>query len=160
MNTIKTKDKTKEQLKTILETSNHIEIVRQLLRICTNQLTERGVVHDATKNQDPELSVFTEYTPKLEGSTYGSEEYEEFRAEMRPALEHHYRTCRHHPEHFRNGVEDMNLLDLLEMVCDWKASSLRHHDGNILKSIEINTKRFGISKQLARIMKNTVELFE
>ena len=53
-------------------------------------------------------------------------------------------------------VSGMDLLDIVEMLCDWKAATLRHADGNILKSIEINRKRFGIDDQLANILINTV----
>lgn len=54
-------------------------------------------------------------------------------------------------------INDMNLLDLLEMMIDWKAASERHNDGNIRKSIEINGKRFEMSPQLIRIFENTVD---
>jgi hypothetical protein len=40
---------------------------------------------------------------------------------------------------------------------DWKAATLRHADGDILKSIEINQKRFGYSDDLKEIFKNTVK---
>jgi hypothetical protein len=54
----------------------------------------------------------------------------------------------------------MTLLDLIEMLVDWKAASERHNDGNIRKSVEINGKRFEMSPQLIRIFENTVkELF-
>lgn len=79
---------------------------------------------------------------------------------MKPALEHHYANYRHHPEHFVDGVNDMNLIDLVEMICDWKASTLRHNDGNLLKSIEINAQRFGMSEQLTQILVNTAKLFD
>lgn len=51
----------------------------------------------------------------------------------------------------------MNLIDLLEMICDWKASSERHADGNIFNSIEVNQKRFGYSDDLKKILKNTAD---
>ena len=57
----------------------------------------------------------------------------------------------------------MNLIDLLEMICDWKASSERHADGDIFKSIEINQKRFGYSDDLKNILMNTatfLKMFE
>jgi hypothetical protein len=75
---------------------------------------------------------------------YGSDEYQQCLNELKPALEHHYATYRHHPEHFPNGVNDMNLIDLCEVIADWKAASERHNDGNLIKSIEINAKRFHI----------------
>lgn len=59
----------------------------------------------------------------------------------------------------RSPINNMNLLDHNEMFCDWKASSERHNDGNIRKSIEHNAKRFGMSKQLVKIYENTVDLF-
>ena len=57
-------------------------------------------------------------------------------------------------------VNGMTLIDLLEMFCDWKASSLRHNDGNIRKSIELNAERFSMSPQLRRVFENTVEALE
>lgn len=37
----------------------------------------------------------------------------------------------------------------------WKAASERHADGDIMKSIDINQKRFEIPRELAQIFKNT-----
>jgi len=45
---------------------------------------------------------------------------------MKPAIEHHYKNNRHHPEHFNNGIDEMNLVDLIELLCDWKAASERN----------------------------------
>ena len=59
--------------------------------------------------------------------------------------------------HFPNGIRDMTLLDLVEMLCDWKAASERHQDGNIRKSIEHNAGRFDIPPVLAGILENTVK---
>ena len=54
----------------------------------------------------------------------------------------------------------MNLLSLIEMLADWKAAGERGKDGNIYKSIEINSERFGISKQLKKILINTAKYLE
>ena len=106
------------------------------------------------------MDIFTEFTPKLAESTYGSNEYNKFLNEMSVALEHHYANYRLHLEHFEHGINDMNLVDIVEMLCDWKAASLRHNDGNLLKSIEINARRFGYDDQLKRIFLNTAKLFD
>jgi len=50
----------------------------------------------------------------------------------------------------------MNLIDLCEMISDWKGATLRHNDGDILKSIELNQKRFSYSDELKQILINTV----
>ena len=141
-------------------TLDHKMNVVKLINYLVSELLERSTLHDDTKLEDPELALFDEMTPKLAGSTYNSPEYATFLKEMKPALDHHYENSRHHPEHFDNGINDMNLLDLIEMLCDWKASTMRHNNGNILKSLEINRSRFKISDQLYGILLNTVELME
>jgi hypothetical protein len=52
----------------------------------------------------------------------------------------------------------MNLLDILEMFCDWKAASERHADGDIIESIKKNQKRFNMSDELTQILLNTVNI--
>lgn len=143
-----------------VETIKHIENVRKYIRIFTDALTNRAVRHDSTKLESPEVEVFAEFTPKLAGSTYGSEEYNGFLREMNVALQHHYASNRHHPEHFTKGIDDMTLVDIVEMLCDWKAASLRQNDGNLLKSIEINASRFGYDDQLKKIFINTAKLLD
>ncbi len=140
-------------------TMRHIERVRNLINLCIRDLMKRGEEHDQSKLESPEVELFTEFTPKLADCTYGSPEYEDFRKKLGPALEHHYANNSHHTEFHKNGINDMNLLDILEMFVDWKAASERHNNGNILKSIEINANRYGISPQLCKIMENTAKLF-
>ena len=143
-----------------VETQKHIEKVRKYIRFLTDKLTTRGVNHDATKLQSPEVELFAEYTPKLAELEYNSPEYKECLAALKPALEHHYATYRHHPEHFPNGINDMNLVDLCEMIADWKAASERQNNGNLIKSIEINADRFHIDAQLKQILFNTAKLYD
>lgn len=54
------------------------------------------------------------------------------------------------------AIGRMSLIALLEMLCDWKAASERHDTGDILRSLDINKERFGISDQLDSILRNTV----
>lgn len=149
---------TEEEQAVNFETMRHIEMVRNLLNNVIVELLERGKKHDQSKLASPEVELFTEYTEKLADSTFGSQEYEDLKTAIAPALEHHYANNRHHPEHHKHGVNDMNLIDLVEMLCDWKAASTRHNDGNIRKSIEINGTRFQMSPQLIQIFENSVDL--
>ena len=143
-----------------VETQKHIEKVRKYIRFLTDKLTTRGVNHDATKLESPEVELFAEYTEKLKNLEYGSEEYKESLAALKPALDHHYATYRHHPEHFADGINDMNLIDLCEMIADWKAASERQNNGNLIKSIEVNADRFHIDAQLKQILLNTAKLYD
>jgi len=143
-----------------LETTKHINYVRKFLYVIIKNLLDRAGEHDASKLNEPERSVFLEFTSKLKDTTYGSEQYNEYLNQMKVALDHHYAENRHHPEHFENGINDMTLIDLIELLVDWKSSTLRHEDGDINKSIETNTKRFNLSPQLVSVLKNTVKEIE
>jgi len=143
------------------KTMMHIAVVTLLLDAFMQALDDRKVQHDVSKLSSPEAEMFAVYGPKLKGMTYGSEEYKQCLAEMREtALEHHYQHNRHHPEHFTNGIAGMNLVDLVEMVLDWKASSMRHADGDFRFSVAYNAKRFGIPEELASIIANTADLLD
>lgn len=143
-----------------VETQKHIEAVRKYIRFMIDKIDMRGVKHDASKLESPEVEVFAEYTPKLNSTPFGSEEYNTNLENMKSALEHHYASNRHHPEHFVNGINDMTLVDILEMFCDWKASTLRHNDGNLLKSIDTNAERFHMDGQLKQILINTARMID
>jgi hypothetical protein len=178
---------TQEQCKK--DTMEHINQVREFMMIVAKHLIDRALIHDQSKLESPEIEIFTEYTPKLKNSTYGSDKYKGFLKGMGEALKHHYAHNSHHPEHYKkyvcNGcfkefqampnhcdvcmysqfqeesdMKQMNLLDIVEMFCDWKAATMRHADGDIYKSIDHNKGRFKYSDDLAAIFRNTAKLFE
>jgi hypothetical protein len=125
------------------------------------ELDCRAREHDLSKLENPEADTFGEFTPELAKVEYDSPEYRALLEKVRPAIEHHYSKNRHHPEHWPNGVNDMTLIDLVEMLCDWKAATERNKNGNIRTSIEKNTARYNLSSQVAQIMQNTVrEMFQ
>jgi calcineurin-like phosphoesterase family protein len=138
------------------DTMKHISRVRELMENIAGEILLRSGNHDKSKLLPPEKPIFDEVTPKLKAMTYGSKEYKDSLASMKPALDHHYANNRHHPEYFMNGIDGMNLVDLIEMICDWKCAVERHADGSITKSLEINKVRFGMSDQLIKILENTV----
>ena len=124
------------------------------------ELLKRAKNHDKSKLVDPEKSIFDIYTPKLKSCTYGSIEYKGYLKEMELGLKHHYKSNRHHPEHFKKGIAEMNVFDILEMFCDWKAAVERHQDGDIYKSIAINADRFEIPGDLTKRFIYTAQEFD
>lgn len=142
------------------DTQEHIAHVRRLLEKVARKVIQRGSIHDFSKLLPPEKEAFDRCTPVLRDTTYGSPEYEAAKAQLGAALAHHYQANSHHPEHYPDGIAGMNLLDLVEMYCDWKAASLRHKDGDFRASLKINQERFGISDQLMSILENSVGLVE
>lgn len=139
------------------DTREHIATVQRFVNQAADELRRRAEVHDASKLESPEVEVFNEYTPKLKDSTYGSEQYKSFLEGMGVGLAHHYAKNSHHPEHYPDGIRGMCLLDITEMLCDWKAATLRHANGDLRKSIDLNQKRFGYSDELKAILVNTAE---
>lgn len=142
------------------KTVKHIAMVDRILHRISNHLLDRALWHDKSKLKSPEAAIFEVYTDKLRGTTYGSDEYKVYLAEMKPALDHHYANNKHHPEHFGNGIEGMTLIDLIEMLADWKAATLRHADGDIWESLRIQKEKLGLSDQLTRIFANTIPVIE
>lgn len=152
------------------DTYEHIAKVRGYLHDAVRELLGRAHSHDASKLVAPELEAFNIATPKLAGLTYGSPEYKQSLADLGVALEHHYAENTHHPEHHADGIAGMSLLDLLEMLCDWKAASERmrkpmpaapgrreapQYDNDFARSIAMNQERFGYSDELRAILTNT-----
>lgn len=124
-------DSTKDTLK-------HINEVKSLIKRVRDELENRAQNHDNSKLEEPEKSIFDIYTPKLKTTTYGSDEYQQCLKEMQVALDHHYACNPHHPEFHNNGINDMSIIDLIEMLCDWMAATKRHDDGDIRRSVELN----------------------
>lgn len=155
------------------DTLAHIDRVATFLNQFAAILQERALVHDKSKLMSPEVDAFDVGTPALHGLTYGSPEYfAQFKASgMEAGLLHHWRHNSHHPEFdafSEDGVLDeeavkdgtavsrMSLFDIIEMTtADWPAAVLRHADGDLRRSLEVNRERFGLSDQLVSIIRNT-----
>ena len=135
------------------DTQDHIGKVVDLIDRFLVHIARRGRSHDLSKLESPEKDLFDEYTPLLQETTYGSDEYKQYLKEMGEALEHHYEKNRHHPNHHKRGIDGMTLIDIVEMFCDWKAASMRH--GDFAASLEHNRQRFNIGDQLHSIFVNT-----
>lgn len=132
------------------ETVAHVRRVGNLMLAVIGNLQQRAVNHDDSKFSVEEFESFAQETPTLKGLTYGSDEYKAALARIKPALETHYSRNRHHPEHHPGGFKDMTLLDIVEMLADWKAATERHADGDLRSSIEKNAARFGYGDDMKR----------
>jgi len=123
---------------------------------------QRGNQHDVSKYEDAEFLPYSEVIDEFEKHPYGSAEREKVYEAIKPAVEHHHKHNRHHPEFHSEGIDGMNLVDLLEMLVDWKSATQNYpkHPGSLVNSIEVSAKKYKISPQLARILYNTAIDFE
>ncbi len=140
-----------------LDTQNHIYLVKEYIYDFCGCLEDQVQDHDKTKLEEPEKSILDKITPQLKDMSYWGNEYQKSLEKMG---NHHHKHNRHHPEFFENGIKDMNLVDLIEMFCDWCAATTRHNNGNIIESIDKNAERFGFDEPLKQIMKNTAKQLE
>jgi len=141
------------------DTKEHIDKVQARIHECTNNLIVRAERHDKSKLMEPEKSAYDNLMrfKSSHDMVYGSPDYAEGLKILGPALDHHYAANSHHPQHYEQGVNGMSLLDILEMLADWKAAGERYKDGNITQSLAHNRERFGLSDQLFTILENTVK---
>ena len=134
----------------------HKAWVAEKMQVAANDLFRRAAIHDNSKFEPEEFEPYDRLFPELQKYAYGSPELKAIYEQLGPALQHHLKVNRHHPEYHERGINDMNLIDVLEMVCDWMAASRRSQTG-IAKGLEINKERYGISDQLFEIIKHTVD---
>lgn len=124
------------------ETWEHIHTVQRHLLDFVNRLIQRSQEHDQSKLVEPELELFDIATPKLKHLGYGSEEYQQALAELKPALDHHYAKNSHHPEFYETkeqwrdikGYEGIYQVSSLGRVRSLNRTVKRDGQGNFKKS--------------------------
>lgn len=139
-------------------TLKHQRRVAELLTVFAIDLLKRANVHDESKHSAEEKGPLDEMQRLIneEGqASYGSEEYKRCTSLLGPMLAHHYANNSHHPEHYKDGVNGMNLMDLVEMFLDWKAASERGEESSMNLTAACN--RFKISDQVKTIFANTAD---
>lgn len=127
-----------------------------------DDIMSRAEKHDESKLHEPEKERF-DYVgthQHLGKYKYGSDEYKKSLEYLGPALKHHYEVNDHHPEHFENGIDGMNLMQLTELFCDWEAACHRNKDGNIYQSLEHNRERFHLSEDVFNMLRCTANVIE
>jgi len=137
------------------DTEQHIARVRKRIFEFTDEMVARAYRHDLSKYVEPEKSAIDRVRPQLKQLEFGTPEYKELK---RAFSDHHYKINDHHLEYFENGIEGMGLLQIVEMLCDWKAATETHGpDDNIYNSIDIICKQHEINDTLKNIFVNTAK---
>lgn len=140
------------------ETRSHIHRVQELMYRLVNLLLERCETHDKSKLSEPEKSGFE----KMDSEPYypyGSQEYFDKLERYAPILEHHYKLNPHHPEHYSGFIAEMDLLDILEMVCDWASRRGGLCENEMISLVEQQSERFSIPSELSNILLNTMQRY-
>jgi len=140
------------------DTTKHQERVQALMTQAIMVLSTAAMAHDQSKLEEPEKSTFDWAGPRLKHLPFGTPQYAKAKEDMGSALTHHYAVNRHHPEHHPNGIHDMDLLDLIEMLSDWKAAGERHKDSKGLAySIAVGAENYGYGELMTTLLTNTAK---
>ena len=121
--------------KSLIDTINHIRLVQKFMAEIISRLEKRLLLHDDSKLNEPELSGYDGLSDAPKGLEYGSTEY-------RAA--------------FQNGINDMDLIQIIEMLADWKAASTRNSD-TLKTTLDKTLERFGVNDQLALIIRTIAD---
>ena len=128
----------------LLRVRDHIFGVSQrLTRFCTVLMT-RAITHDNSKYSESELDDHISMAVEMDGIQYGTDTYYAIKRKYESLSAQHFANNRHHPEHHHNGIDDMNLVDVIEMLCDWLTGS-ENTGTPVERSLEINEERYNVS---------------
>lgn len=136
----------------------HRAWVAEGMHYIIREIATRSHNHDDSKMSEIERDAYIEPVWQLnhDGPEYGTEEYKALCKQMGEGWKHHIKHNDHHPEHFDNDLSKMNLVQLIEMVCDWRAASKRKGN-HPAKAIEF--MKAELSPQLEAILRNTIDAY-
>lgn len=139
----------------------HIRQVGTNLKEVCNDLFDRAIRHDESKWSKHEFPYIAEHGHKMKDVKFGTPEYAEQKKLLGSMIQHHNSLNRHHPEHFGvtsdkfSPVNNMCLMDIIEMLADWRAAAGRNKDGSLMNSINVCCEKYKISDQLKLVLINT-----
>ena len=139
-------------------TLEHIKRVKSKMEFFASVLAARGANHDNSKLTEPEYSgwLAMDREPRY---PYGSKKYYDKMHRYKEVLEHHYSVNSHHPEHFKDPSLQMDLVDLIEMLCDWFSYSDNISWLEGYNAINSQCARFGLNDTIRHLLLNTFRNF-
>ena len=139
-------------------TDHHIELVRNNIYLFQeleeyndifDELTLRASNHDRSKFSEPELTPYIWLTWNYHHiqNNIPFELPIGMDQKIRDAKIHHFSNNRHHPE-WHVDLNDMTIVDLIEMVCDWKAAGQEFGEKSLVDYADrVLGKRFHFSQK-------------
>ena len=116
------------------------------------EFLRRLLFHDDSKLEGRELEQNKEYLPSYLSAEEGSVLANTLEVKLRYP---HRKENRHHPEYFENGIEGMNVIDLLEMTVDMVAHMLMEDKKLILLMTQFR-EEYQVEPMLYQLLLHTV----
>lgn len=133
----------------------HIRSVRAKLYVILNEISKRVLQHDKSKLEYPEYNLWCKMDEEPRYK-YGTKEYFDKIERNKHVFNLHYKHNTHHPEHYVNGILDMDLVDVLEMLIDWISYKDKIRISEAIELIEQQSRRYGLSEEFECVLKNTL----
>lgn len=144
-----------EEIKIVQVIYEHQQQVGGVMLKVISELMTRALTHDSSKFttqqlKDNLITLPDKWKIQAAGHGYHSPQQKEHRQKFAPEIDRHRSAHPHHPEHFGNDVNKMDLIDLLEMLCDWYVSA-----PDIDQSIGENSGDYNIDPHIRQLLENT-----
>lgn len=135
---------------TLADIIRHTRQIQAILFRLAFKLSMRGILHDQSKFRPDELAGFVEINEVARTQSFMSGKYKQ--TLNHPALALHYNRNSHHPEHSPDGLASMTLIDLIEMVADWRAAFLVRRESGVesmewADSLQVQRRRFNMNDE-------------
>ena len=142
----------------VKRTNHHIELVKNNIYLFQesekyndifDELTLRAANHDKSKFSEPELTPYIWLTWNYH-CAWNNIPFElpiGMDQKIRDAKIHHFSNNRHHPE-WHLDPNEMTIVDLIEMVCNWKAVGQEFGEKSLVDYADrVLGKRFNFSQK-------------
>lgn len=134
--------------------ADHVMNVQYAMSDVIEFLMLKLISHDSSKVFNDDELPLLQHKYMLDQLDYGSDEFVTLVNELKPAVKEHHYNNSHHIEFFNGNIEVMNLMDLLEMLCDLRAFSLQKNK-SIKTMLDEHKERYNLSDELAEILRTT-----
>ena len=117
---------------------------------------KRGIKHDNSKFSPVELHYNNIIREKIGKIKFGTKEHYDLLGFIAPGKNAHFLVNSHHIEYYKGNIKRMSPLDLIELLCDWKATT-KCNNGNLDCSLKINKKKYEINNRLLNCLKRDIK---
>lgn len=151
-----------DEMKALLTIMRHREVVADFLHNFSDYFRARAREHDQTKLRFDEFEGFARINKVARNHAFGTPEYDASMEEAKKpggCIHLHFSRNAHHPE-FHDSEKDMGLLDLMEMVMDWKAASMTYGTNTLAESLPIQLERHDFDPWQVRVIHEMVKLLD
>ena len=151
-----------DRFNALLTIMRHRETVAEHLHNLADYFRHRAREHDRSKLRLDEFAGFSRINRIAREHPYGTQEYEEsMDTEKGPdgCITLHFSRNAHHPE-YHGHEREMGLLDLMEMVADWKGAADTYGTNTLRDAMPVNRKRFDFDDWQWRVIELMVDWLE